>query len=204
MFKKVKELLENKTISTEVAEALDTEIQKELKSLRDESAGYRVKYKELEQTFNEVSNSKKSLEEQVNSLDEKIAKAKEDGKAELVKELEAEKTSKDELVKQLNALESTTKTLKIENSLNKALSGYDLIDSDIVTQVLITNIDIKDDNAVFKDGKTLEDGLKGFFEAKPHLLKAKGDAGSGREDNQSGYAKDSFTAKKLAQLKNRK
>ena len=116
-----------------MAEALDTEIQKELKSLRDESAGYRVKYKELEQTFNEVSNSKKSLEEQVNSLDEKIAKAKEDGKAELVKELEAEKTSKDELVKQLNALESTTKTLKIENSLNKALSGYDLIDSDIVT-----------------------------------------------------------------------
>ena len=44
MFKKVKELLDNKTISAEVAEALDTEIQKELKSLRDESAGYRVKY----------------------------------------------------------------------------------------------------------------------------------------------------------------
>jgi len=204
MFKKVSELLNNGSINEEVAKALDAEIQAELTKLRDESASWRVKHKELQDTFNEVSESKKQLETQVAGLDEKIAKAKEDGKAELVKSLETEKAEKNELVKKFNDMEMSNKNLKIENSLNKALGGYELIDNDIVSQVLKADLDVKDDgNVSFKDGKSLEDGLKGFFEAKPHLLKPKGNGGSGAEDNNSGFAKDSLTAQKLAMLNNR-
>ncbi len=201
MFKKVKELLENKSINEEVAKALDNEIQAELIKLRDEAKGYREKYDELQTTFNEVSESKKSLETQVTGLDEKIAKAKEDGKKELVSELEKERNEKSELVDKFNKMEASNKTLKIENSLSKALGSYDLLDSEIVTEVLSSKLELKDDAVIFGDGKSLEDGLKGFFESKPHLLKAIGGTGSGAENNNSGYAKESLTAQKLAQLK---
>jgi len=200
MFKKVKELLENKSISQEVANLLDTEIQTELKSLRDESASWRVKYKELETTFNEVSSSKTNLEEQLASLDEKIANAKDEGKKELVKELEKERKTKDELVSQLNSLEATTKNLKLENALNSALDGYEMIDKELITLSLKQSLDIKDDGVIFGDGKSLEDGVKGFFEAKPHLLKPQGNSGSGTDNNTNeGYAKDSFTQQLLNQ-----
>jgi len=202
MFKKVKELLENGSISKEVADLLDGEIQTELTSLRGESAEWRTKFKELQTTFNDVSSSKKSLEEQVTGIDEKIKKAKEDGKKELVTELERERVEKNELVDKFNKLETTNKTLKIDNSLSKALGTYDLIDNDLVSLALKQNLTIKDDVVGFSDGKSLDDGIKSFFETKTHLLKPTGNAGSGTEDNNSGYAKDSLTVKKLALLNN--
>ena len=186
MFKKLKELLESDTISKEVADALDSEIQTELTSLRNEAKSYREKYDELNTTFNEVSESKKSLETQVTSLDEKIKQAKEDGKKELVDELEKERNEKNELVDKFNKVEATNKKLKIENSLSKSLSGFDLIDAEIVSEVLSVKLELKDDAVIFNDGKSLEDGLKNFFDSKPHLLKAKGSNGSGADADGSG------------------
>lgn len=179
MFKKVKELLDNGSISAEVAGLLDAEIKTELTSLRSESAGWRTKYKELETTFNEVSDSKKSLEEQVTGLDEKIKRAKEDGKLEVIKDLEKEKNEKSELIEKFNNLENTNKSLKIENSLSKSLETYETIDNETVAAVLRMSLNIADNEVKFKDGKTLDEGVKAFFDAKPHLLKAKGNTGSG-------------------------
>ena len=186
MFKKLKELLESGTISKEVADALDSEIQTELTSLRNEAKSYREKYDELNTTFNEVSESKKSLEAQVVGLDDKIKKAKDEGKKELVDELEKERNEKNELVDKFNKVEATNKKLKIENSLSKSLSGFDLIDAEIVSEVLSAKLELKDDAVIFNDGKSLEDGLENFFDSKPHLLKAKGSNGSGADTDGSG------------------
>lgn len=200
MFKKVKELLENGSISQEVANTLDAEIQTELKTLRDESASWRVKYKELESTYNEVASSKESLEEQLKNLDDKIAKAKDDGKKELVKELESERKTKDELISKLNELETTTKNLKLENALNSALDGYEVIDKELITLSLKQSLEVKDDGVAFSDGKSLDDGIKSYFEAKPHLLKASGQSGSGSENSGGGFAPDTLTAQMLGNL----
>jgi len=201
MFKKVKELLESGSISQEVANALNTEIQTELKSLRDESASWRVKYKELESTYNEVNSSKTNLEEQLKTLDAKIVKAKEDGKKELVTELEKERLEKDELVTKLNDLEATTKGLKLENAINTALNGYEVIDKDLISLSLKQSLEVKEDGVVFSDGKSLDDGIKSYFDEKPHLLKASGQGGSGNERQADGFAPDTLTAQMLGQLK---
>ncbi len=52
----------------------------------------------------------------------------------------------------------------------------------VVAAVLLPKIEITDAGPKFKDGENVldvEEGLKKFFEAKPHLLKAKGAPGSG-------------------------
>ena len=185
MLKILQQLLEAGKISEEAAKIIDEDLSKELKKLRDEAAEWRVKYKELNETYEEVVSSKSSLEEQLKSLDERIAKAKEEGKKELVTQLEAEKKEKEELSKKLAELETTSKSLKIENALNKALSAYEVIDSDVVAEVLKAKIDVVDGEVKFNDGLPLEDGIKKFFETKPHLLKAKGNEGSGAGNNQN-------------------
>ena len=186
MLKVLKDLLEAKSINEEVASKIDVEVSTIIKEVRDESASYRVKYKELQKTFEEVNNSKAELEKQVTGLDEKIQKAKTEGKAELVKELEAEKTQKAELMEKLSTLESTTKTLKVENALGKALSKYDVIDTDLLNDTFKHKLNVFNDEVRFSEDKNLEDGLKEFFEAKPHLLKPKGNGGSGAEGGNSG------------------
>ena len=183
MLKILQQLLEAGKISEEAAKAIDEDLSKELKKLRDEAAEWRVKYKELNETYEEVVNSKTSLEKQLKSLDEKIAKAKEEGKAELVKELEAERASKEELQTKLQQLEATSKSLRIENALNKALGAYEVIDPEVVAEVLKSKIDVVEGEVKFKDGLPLEDGVRKFFDSKPHLLKAKGNEGSGAGNN---------------------
>ena len=201
MLKILQQLLEAGKISEEAAKIIDEDVSKTLKELRDEAARWRVKYKELNQTYEEVVSSKTSLEEQLKSLDERIQKAKEEGKKELVKELEAQKKEKEELSKKLAELEATSKSLRIENALSKALSAYDVIDRDVVAEVLKAKIDLIDGEVKFKDGKSLEDGLREFFENKPHLLKPKGSAGSGAGSGGSGFGEDTLTAKLLRKLK---
>ena len=192
MFKKLQELLEAGIITKEAAEALDGEINTALKSLRDEAASYRVKYQELNSSYQEVLNSKTSLEEQLKSLDERIAKAKEEGKNELVKELESEKAQKDELSKRLNELELKTRGLKIENELNRALSSleYEPVDSEMVTEYLKSKfVDIVDDKVKFKKGDNLldlNDGIKSLVQERPNLFKAKGQSGSGAGEHKAG------------------
>ncbi len=200
MLKILQNLLETGKISEEAAKAIDAEVSKIIKEARDEAASWRVKYKELNQTYEEVVSSKTSLEEQLKSLDERIKKAKEEGKKELVKELEAQKQEKEELSKKLAELENTSKALRIENALNKALNNYEVIDPEVVAEVLKAKLDVIDGEVKFKDGKSLEDGIKEFFENKPHLLKAKGNAGSGVEANTSGFSEDTLTARLLKKL----
>ena len=183
MLKILQQLLEAGKISEEAAKAIDEEVAKIIKEARDEAAGWRVKYKELNKTYEEVVASKTTLEEQLKSLDERIKKAKEEGKAELVKELEAERASKSELQEKLQMLEKTNKQIRIENALNRALNSYDVIDRDVVAEVLKSRIDVIDDEVRFKDGTPLDEGIKKFFEEKPHLLKAKGTVGSGAGAN---------------------
>ncbi len=189
MFKKIKELLEAGKIDTETAEALDSEVSAALKDLRDEAASYRVKYQELNQTFEEVKGSKEKLEEQLNGLDEQIRKAKEDGKAELVTELERQKSEKEELATKLRELEESNRAFRIESELNKALSKFDVVDSEVISEVLKNRIIVEDNGVRFADGDnklTVEDGLKKFFDEKPHLLKPAGRPGSGTEGGGSG------------------
>ena len=199
MLKILQQLLEAGKISEEAAKIIDDDLSKELKKLRDEAAEWRIKYKELNETYEEVASSKTSLEEQLKNLDEKIKKAKEEGKKELVKELEAERAQKEELNKKLAELEATSKSLKIENALNKALSAYEVIDSDVVAEVLKAKIDVVDGEVKFRDGSLLEDGIKKFFETKPHLLKAKGNEGSGAGNNPQ-FGEDTLTARLLRKL----
>ena len=200
MLKILQQLLEAGKISEEAAKIIDEDLSKELKKLRDEAAEWRVKYKELNETYEEVVSSKTSLEEQLKSLDERIAKAKEEGKKELVAQLEAEKKEKEELSKKLAELETTSKALRIENALSKALSAYEVIDPEVVAEVLKAKIDVVDGEVKFRDGLPLEDGIKKFFETKPHLLKAKGNEGSGA-GNSTQFGEDTLTAKLLRQLK---
>ena len=199
MLKILQQLLEAGKISEEAAKIIDEDLSKELKKLRDEAAEWRIKYKELSQTYEEVVSSKTSLEEQLKSLDERIAKAKEEGKKELVAQLEAEKKEKEELSKKLAELETTSKALRIENALSKALSAYEVIDPEVVAEVLKAKIDVVDGEIKFKDGLSLEDGIKKFFETKPHLLKAKGNEGSGAGNNPQ-FGEDTLTARLLRKL----
>ena len=200
MLKILQQLLEAGKISAEAAKEIDEDLSGELKKLRDEAAEWRVKYKELNETYEEVINSKKSLEEQVKSLDERIAKAKEEGKKELVKELEAQKKEKEELSKKLAELEATSKNLKIENALNKVLSGYEVIDPEVISEVLKSKVTLIDNDVKFQD-KSLEEGIKEFFENKPHLLKPKGNAGSGAGSGGAGFSEDTLTAQLLRKAK---
>jgi len=202
MLKILQKLLEAGKISEEAAKEIDNDLGAELKKLRDEAAEWRVKYKELSQTYEEVASSKNSLEEQLKSLDERIAKAKEEGKKELVKELEAQKKEKEELTNKLKQLEATSKSLRVENALNKALSAYEVIDPEVVAEVIKQRVDVIDGEVKFKDGKSLDDGIKEFFESKPHLLKAKGNGGSGAGSNSgTGFKEDTLTAQLLKKLK---
>ena len=201
MLKILQKLLEAGKISEEAAKEIDNDLGAELKKLRDEAAEWRVKYKELSQTYEEVASSKNSLEEQLKSLDERIAKAKEEGKKELVKELEAQKKEKEELQTKLQQLEATSKSLRIENALSKAIGSYEVIDPEVVAEVIKQRVDVIDGEVKFKDGKSLDDGIKEFFENKPHLLKAKGNEGSGAGSNSgTGFKEDTLTAQLLKKL----
>lgn len=192
MFKKLQELLEAGKIDNDVAETLDSEIGVALKEKNDEAAKWRIKYQELNKSYEEVLGSKTELESQLQSLDERIQKAKEDGKSELAKELEAERAQKEELAKKLGELEKTTRDLKIENELSKALSSfeYEPVDIELVGEYLKgRHVDLLDDGVKFKDGDTvldLNDGLKRLAEQRPNLFKAKGVAGSGNENGSNG------------------
>lgn len=198
MFKKIKELLESGGLSEEVANALDDEVSSELKTLRDESASWRVKYQELNTKFDSISKTKNDLEEKLGSIDEQIKKAKEQGKAELASELETYKKSQSELKANLEAIQAENQSLLIKNSLQNELSKYKLIDNDVVMAVLSPKVEIKDSQVIYKDGNTsigLEDGIKAFFENKPHLLSAQGNGGSGSDGGGNSYAN-----KKLSEL----
>jgi len=182
MFKKLGELLEAGKIDKEVADALDAEISGSLKELRDESASWRVKYQDLNKSFESVSKTKEDLEAKLSNFDEAIKKAKEEGKSELVTELEAQRQEMQTLQDNLTSIQEQNKALKVESALTSGLSKYDVVDSDLVGNYIKGLVELDGDALKYKDGENslaLDDGLKKFFEDKPHLLKSQGNGGSG-------------------------
>ena len=182
MFKKLSELLEAGKIDKEAAELLDSEISVSLKDVRDESASWRIKYQDLNKSFESVSKTKDDLEVKLSTFDEAIKKAKEDGKSELVTELETQRKDMQILQDNLSSIQKQNKSLKIETALNSGLGKYDVVDSDLVGNYIKGLVELDGDTLKYKDGDnslTLEDGLSKFFEDKPHLLKAQGTSGSG-------------------------
>jgi len=186
MFKKIKELLDEGTISQAAADALDGEVSVALKEKNDEAASWRVKYQDLNKNFEAISKTKDDLESKLSGFDEAIKKAKEDGKGELVKELETQRASTQEIQANLEAIQNENKNLKIQTALSGALSKYDVIDNDLVSTFIRGNVELNGDALIYKNGDSsmsIEDGLKGFFDEKQHLLKAQGNSGSGAGTN---------------------
>lgn len=198
MFDKIKELLEAGKISQEVAQELDTEVSKALKELRDENAKHRAKAKELSQALEEVTGSKEELQKQLESLDERIAKAKEEGKQELAQQLEAERTEKDKLKATLEDIEARNRELTVDNAIGGALGKFDVIDSEVVAAVLKGAVEVGESGVMYREGDALlplDEGVKKFFEAKPHLLKSTGQNGSGANGGGA-----SFVGKKKSEM----
>ena len=195
MFKKLQQLLEAGKLSQELAEEIDGEISTSLKSLRDENASWRVKYNDLNKNYEAISQTKEDLESKLSSFDDAIKKAKEEGKSELVKELESLRQETQKLQENLASIEAQNKALKVENALSAELGKYEVIDADVLTSVLKSAVVLDKDSLKFKDGDALlalEDGIKMFFEKKPHLLKPKGNSGSGAGNGVNGGNGKSF------------
>ena len=188
----IKKLLEEGKISQDVAQG----IEEKFNALQKEAEEYKSKLEETQKTLQEVTESKGKLENELNNLDEKIKKAKEEGKAELVKGLEAERAEKQELMQKLNTLESKNKELTINSELSKILDEIGVVDKEVASLALKHFADVEDGKVVFKNGEEVLDlktGASKFFENKPHLLVSKGQEGSGANNptNQGGIKKRS-------------
>jgi len=188
----IKKLLEEGKISQEVAQALE----EKFNALQKEAQEYKTKFEETQKTLEDVTKSKEKLENELTSLDEKIKKAKEEGKKELVTELEAERVEKQELMQKLNSLEAKNKELTINTELSKVLDEVGVIDKEVASLALKHFVDVENGKIVFKNGEevlNLKDGANKFFENKPHLLASKGGNGSGATNptNQGGGKKRS-------------
>lgn len=132
---------------------------------------------EKEQLEKEVATTKEQLEKERQTLREQLEKAKKEGNIDKIKEYEEKLAEKE---KQLNEMSQTVTELKVSQTLNSVLDKFDVIDKDIVAAAVRQQIKVDDNgNIVYGDGKPVEDGLKEFFEKKPHLLKSKGTGGSG-------------------------
>ena len=202
MFKKLKELLEAGKVTQDVADTLDSEISASLKELRDESASWRLKYNDINKSLESVSQTKESLEIKLSGFDDAIKKAKEDGKGELVNELETQRQEMQTLQDNLTSIQEQNKSLKIETALNSSLGKYDVVDAELVGNYVKGFVSLDGDAIKYKDGDnslTLDDGLKKFFENKPHLLKSQGNSGSGA-GNQNNSGNEKLTEKERAFL----
>lgn len=177
----IKELLEAGVIGDEeTATKIDAAVTEKLaKPLREENAQWRVKYQDTLKALEEVKTTKEKLEATVGSLDEKIAKAKEEGKSELVVELEKERAEREELAKKLGEYEAVSKKYRIETEIRRAFDGFDYepIDPDVL-ELIKSKADIDGENVVV-GGKPVSEALKEYVEAKPALFRAKGKGGSG-------------------------
>ena len=186
----LKELLDAKKLDKDIAET----ISQKLSNLENEVKEYKTKFEDTQKTLNEVTKSKEKFESELANLDEKIKRAKEEGKSELVSELEKERNEKQSLMEKLQTLESKNKELTINTELSKVLENVGVIDKEVAELALKNFVDVNEDGKViFKNGDEIVDldiGAKKFFENKPHLLQANGQAGSGANaNNPSGATK---------------
>ncbi len=188
----VKELLENNTLTQEIAEALDVKIMGMVTPLRNDLKTLRDEKNTLSKSFDEVVKSKGDLDEQLKGIDEKIKQAKKDGQSDLVKQLEDEKSSKDELQKSLDNLQKANMTLRVDGSVSQELDKYDVKaeDKEMVHFFLRSKSFMTDDGTRFKDGESelkLDEAFKVYFEKNGSRLNATNNGnGSGTENGGSG------------------
>lgn len=109
-----------------------------------------------------------------------------------IKRLEREKT---EALSKAGEIEGKYKSSRMDAALQKALSAHEFIDSELVASHIARNAVWEDDQIMINDnGKImpLEEGVKHFAAAKPHLLKSTGARGSGHPPG-AGSAKGTQT-----------
>ena len=186
MIKIVKELLDSGAIKQESADKLSSEWAAHTKKLNDENKILREEKENLSKNYDEVLKSKGELDSQLADLDDKIKKAKEEGKGELAKELEKERMAKDTLQTSLSNLEAANHTLTIESGIQKAMSAFD--DKNPLDNARLIGLDttLVDGKLMYKSGDsvvTLENGVKTFYESRQDTIRAQGNPGSGAGGN---------------------
>lgn len=78
---------------------------------------------------------------------------------------------------------------RLDAALGRALSAHDFIDAELVSNYIGGKVQWEDDQPMVKEGDkllSLEDGVKLIAQTKPHLLKAKGQGGSGHPPGGAG------------------
>ncbi len=186
MFEAVKALLENDTITKEVAESLDAEINSKLTGLRDEAKKYRLEKDEIVKSFEDIKSSNDDMKIKIADVDKQIETARNEGKAELVTQLESERQNHVKLSDQLSVFEKENKSLKITNAVNDEMSKYK-VKSDLVGDartVLSGLTRVTDDGIVFgENGTSVEEGVKAYFETRGSFIEPQGEAGSGSQNS---------------------
>ena len=166
----LKKLIEAGKITEDEAKQLQEEIVKE------QQAKLQELQQELEKYKAEATKTKEILEAERAKLQEELEKAKKEGNLDKIKEYEAKLGEKEQ---QLAELQKTITQLKVENTLNKALDKFNVIDKELVAEALKNRVKVDEQGNILIGDKPIEEGLKEFFESKPHLLKAQGQGGAG-------------------------
>jgi len=196
MFKKLQELLEAGKITQELATEIDSEISVLQKSLNDENAKLRVKYKELENAYTEGQNTLKT------EYETKLNEAKKSANTELAKEYEAKLN---EAKAKGAELEAKAKQATLKATMTETLSKFDVVDMS-VAEAFVRGYVVENDNGfgikVGDETLSFENGVEKLLNERSFLLKPKGNAGSGANGgNSSGYEDDTLTAQMLAKIK---
>jgi len=163
----LQKLLDEETISQAAFDALQPEfntLNSQVSDARDESAGRRIKLRDLEDQFKVLKTGKPddALTEQIRALTEQVTTLTDENKEEKAKGLKLEANS----------------------ALNKELSKFNLLDRELVAGALSGNL-VRDDGVLkFNDNgihKTLEEGVKAVIGSRYQgQLKAAGNgSGSG-------------------------
>ncbi|MBD3768097.1 MAG: hypothetical protein IE928_09155 [Gammaproteobacteria bacterium] len=186
----IKRLLEAGKLDAETADSLNAEVdelESKLKAARDESASRRQKLKEVQAQLEQTSSERASILESLGidpdgEIDVNAIAEKARGKTEADQQLEMKiKRLEKELDKAVAEKDSTLKQYRESQkqaALAKAIAKYDWIDAELVAKVLSDRIEVTEDGN-YLDGVSLDDGIAQFANERPHLLKAKGQGGSG-------------------------
>lgn len=200
----IKRLLEAGKLDAETAENLNAEaeeLESKLKAARDESAARRQKLKDVQAQTEQMSAEKSSILEALGvdpdeSIDFTALAEKARGKTQADQQLEAKvKRLEKELEKATserdNSINQYRQTQK-QAALSKALSKHEWIDTELVEKVLADRIEVTEDGIYLDNGVSLEDGVAQFANEKPHLLKAKGQGGSGYQGSKGEHGPNPF------------
>jgi len=191
----VRELLENNTLTPEVAEALDAKVMAMVTPLRNDLKTLREEKNTLAESFESANSAKEALEAKTADIDTKIAEAKEAGKAELVTVLQSERAKNEELAEKLSSMAKVNTDLNISNGISSELGKYQVKKESFgdVSELLRMKA-TSGENGLMIGDLSIEDGVKDFFENRKSYLEATGGqgSGSGGQGGSGGNSKGSF------------